>query len=51
MRDILSYTKQNKTDRKMEASLLLLRSLRLIDIKTDTYINTYGVKIPCFILR
>ena len=51
MRDILSYTKQNKTDRKMEASLLLLKSLGLIDIKTDTYINTYGVKIPCFILR
>lgn len=51
LRDMLGYKLKNDTNRKIESSLNLLSSLNLIDIKTGTYINKYGVTIPCFCLN
>lgn len=49
--EMVGYVKEGKTSKRMEDCLRNLQSLGLIEIKQDIFINSYGVKIPCFILN
>ena len=51
LRDLLGYEPHTLTNKKMEVSLHLLESLKLIEIDKGNFTNKYGVVIPCFSLR
>lgn len=48
LRDILHYNKAD-INQKFENSLRQLKSLGLLNYDKSEFINTFGVKIPCFI--
>lgn len=51
LRDMIGYKLKSAIDRKIESSLNLLISMGLIEIEKGEFINTYGQKIPCFLLN
>ena len=51
LRDMLGYTQENSTNKKLEGALNELSSLNLINIEKGEYTNEYGLKIPVFILN
>ena len=51
LRDIIGYTKDNKTDKKIAEMLNHLSSLGLIEIEKGRRINQYGVEIDVYVLN
>lgn len=50
LRDVLGYKKDNDIDRRIEDALVHLEALGLISFNKDEKRNSYGGKIPVFIL-
>lgn len=51
LRDILGYKEAWSSNRVLEGALTTLSGFGLIDLETGEFVNSYGFKIPVFILK
>lgn len=51
IRDIFEYASNDRINKKIGASLFLLREMGLIELETGNFVNKFGVSIPCFVLN
>lgn len=51
LREILGYTSHSVTNRKFEDILNHMKALKLIEIEKGDFVNSFGTKIPVFILN
>lgn len=51
LRDMLGYVSESTLNKKLEGALNELSGLNLIEIEKGIFTNTYGLKIPVFVLN